>query len=112
MNLTAILIIAFCVWVIAWSLRTEATERLYDEVPKVILARAREINGGLIPPEMETALKRWLPRSEDFQLNAEAFPIFHEHNDGPVWCIRIEARGNDTNSKFDALFNRNGEILT
>lgn len=100
-------------WLIAWGYRTERAERAYDGVPKPLIRRSKEINAGIIPDDMATALKQWLPDgSEEYTLKAEVMPIFQERDHEPTWCVRVIAEGDGIDSGFDALFNRHGEILT
>ncbi len=98
-------------WLMVWTFRSEREERMYDGVPKPLIRRAKEINAGMIPHDMNAALEKWLPEGEDYTLTAEVLPIFKERDHEPTWCIRIVAEGDETDSGFDALFNRHGEIL-
>lgn len=108
----AILIIACCVFVVIWSIRSEMDERLYDGVPKSIINTVNEINGDLMPRGMQIAIDKWLPQGERFAIEAEAYPIFHDDTNEPLWSVRIIAKGVNDNSVHDALFSRHGEKLS
>lgn len=107
-----ILLIAACVFVMVWSVRSELDERLYDGVPKPIISMVNQINGDITPPGMQAAIDKWLPKGERFAVEAEAYPIFHDDTNEPLWSVRIIAKGVSDNSVHDALFNRYGEKLS